>query len=82
MPKDFHFFGHFVLLVTFEILTCYPNINGSHWFSEEDHWITAKVFRENLMASTLSSRSFPQNFWFCLFLLLIFKIMRHILMFY
>ena len=37
------------------MLTRYPNINGSHWFSEEGHWIIAKVFRENLMASTLSA---------------------------
>ena len=47
MPQDFIFFpifGHFVLLVPFEILSCYPNIDGSHCFSEDVQWIIDKVF--------------------------------------
>ena len=38
MTQDFKIFrlvlGHFVLLVPFEISSCYPDINGSYWFSK------------------------------------------------
>ena len=44
--KFFSIFGHFVLLVPYEILSCYPNINVSHFLREEVKWIIAKVFRE------------------------------------
>ena len=33
-----------VLLVTFEILSHYPNIDISHWLTEDVHWMTNKNF--------------------------------------
>ena len=35
MPQDFNFFGHFVLMVSFEILSCYPNVDGVPIVSEK-----------------------------------------------
>ena len=49
MPQDFFFlkvFGHFVLLVSFEILSRYPNIDGFHCFKADVQWIIVKVFRD------------------------------------
>ena len=34
----------FVLLVTFEILSHYPNIDSSHWLKEDVQLITDKIF--------------------------------------
>ena len=48
MPQDFNFFlifGHFVLLVHFEILTRHPNYDGCHCFSEDVKRIIDKTFR-------------------------------------
>ena len=69
----------FVLLVTFELLSHYPNmihiiqiLVSSHWLRKNIQWITDKVFREKLMvemASKFSSRTLP-NFCFRLFLFL------------
>ena len=52
MPQDFNFFlifGHFVLLVPFEILSRYPNVDGFYCFGENVQWILEKVLREKLM---------------------------------
>ena len=52
MPQDFNFFlifGHFVLLVPFEIFSCCVNINCSHWLREEIKWLIVNVFSEKLM---------------------------------
>ena len=52
MPQDFNFFlnfGHFVLLVYFEILLHHPNIDGYHCFSEHVRRIIDKTFREKMM---------------------------------
>ena len=52
MSQDFKYFffekifGHFVLLVPFEIISRYSNIDGSHCFTEDVQWIIDKVFRE------------------------------------
>ena len=75
----FNFLDNFVLLVTLEFLSNYPdNIHNIkilfwlHWLNEDVQWITDKKnFRENLMiqlASTFSSRTFRLNFGFRLFL--------------
>ena len=46
MTQDFRKFKKkldiFVLLVTFEILSHYPNIDSSHWHKESVQWITEK----------------------------------------
>ena len=55
-PQDL-IFGHFVLLVPFEILSCYPNINGSLWLRREIQWNIAKIVREKL-----SPRTFLREF--------------------
>ena len=39
----------FVLLVTFEILSHYPNIDISHWLAEDVQWIADKNFIEKFM---------------------------------
>ena len=39
----------FVLLVTFEILSHYPNIDISHWLTENVQWIADKNCIEKLM---------------------------------
>ena len=39
----------FVLLVTFEILSHYPNIDISHWLTEDVQWINDKNFIEIFM---------------------------------
>ena len=39
----------FVLLVTFELISHYPNIDSSHWLTHYIELITDKVFREKLM---------------------------------
>ena len=39
----------FVLLVTFEILSHYPNMDISHWLTEDVQWITDKNFLERCM---------------------------------
>ena len=49
MPQDFKSFpfliiGQFVLLVPHEILSNYPNLDGSHCFSQDVQWIIDKVF--------------------------------------
>ena len=38
-----------VILDILEILSHYPDIDISHWFSEHFQWIMDKVFRERLM---------------------------------
>ena len=51
MPHDFKklFLDISVLMVPFEILSCYPNNDSSHWLREDGQWILDKVFRETLM---------------------------------
>ena len=53
MAQDFKklkkFLDFFVLLVTFEILSHYPNIDISHWLKEDVQWITDKIFIEKFM---------------------------------
>ena len=52
MPQDINFFfifGHFVLLVTFEILSRHPNIDGYNCFSKDVKKIIEKIFREKRM---------------------------------
>ena len=39
-----NFLDIFVLLVTFEILSHYPNIDISHWLKEDAQWIKDKNF--------------------------------------
>ena len=40
----------FVIVVPFEILSHYPNIDSSNWFIDDVQWIIdKKVFRETLM---------------------------------
>ena len=46
----FRFLDIFVLLVTFEILSHYPNIDSSHWLRNDVQWITDEVFREKFLA--------------------------------
>ena len=50
MTQDFKNFKKildiFVLLVTFEILSHYPNIDISHWLTEDVQWITDKKLIE------------------------------------
>ena len=49
MTKDFNFFliiGHFLSLVHIEILSRYPNIDGSQWLNKDVQWIINKIFRE------------------------------------
>ena len=38
----------FKILVPFEILSHYPNIDSSHWPREHVQWNVDKVFREKL----------------------------------
>ena len=40
------FLDVFVLLVPFETLSHYLNIDSSHWLTKEVQWIIKKVFRE------------------------------------
>ena len=52
MTQDFKklkkkFLNIFVLLVTFEILSHYPNINSSYWLKEDVQWVTDKNFMKN-----------------------------------
>ena len=54
MTQDFKkfkkfFFDIFVLLVTFEILSHYPNIDISHWLQKDVQCITDKNFLEQFM---------------------------------
>ena len=50
MTKDFKKkIDIFVLLVTFEILSHYPNIDISHWLKEDIQWITDGFFFEKYM---------------------------------
>ena len=53
MTRDLNFFlifvVIFVLLVTFELISHYPNVDSSHCFRKYVQWITAKIFREKLM---------------------------------
>ena len=37
----------FALLVTFEILSHYPNIGSSHFPTEDVEWVTDKNFMKN-----------------------------------
>ena len=39
----------FVSLVTFEILSHYPNIDSSYWLKEAFQWIIDKDFIEKIM---------------------------------
>ena len=58
-------------MVPFELLSHYPDIDSSHWLREDVQCIIHQVFRGKLVvlrASTLSSRTFLQNFCFGLFL--------------
>ena len=45
----FRFSNIFVLLVTFELLSHYPNNASSHWLKKYFQWINDKVFGEKLM---------------------------------
>ena len=45
----------FVLLVTFEILSYYPNIDSSLWLKEDILWITDKIFREKFLVKMVSA---------------------------
>ena len=81
IPKNLGFF--FVILVPFELLSHYPNINGSYWLREDFQGIIVKVVRETrvvLMASTFSSRTFLLNFWFLHAFVVVFIIIRLILL--
>ena len=44
MTQDFIFLDIFISLVTFEVLSHYPNIDSSHWLKEAVQWITDKDF--------------------------------------
>ena len=51
MTQDFKkikksFLDFFVLLVTFEILSHYPNIDSSHWPKQDVKWITKKIYEK------------------------------------
>ena len=45
----FYIFGNFLILVPFDILSFYPNIDSSEWLQENVEWIIEKVFIEKLM---------------------------------
>ena len=67
----FRFLETFVLLVTFELLSHYPNIDSSHWLRKDVIWITDEVFREKrvLNGSDTFTSQFPTEFllfaYFC-----------------
>ena len=51
MTQDLNFYkkklsDFCVLLVTFEILSHYPNVDSSHWLREDAQWITDRIFTE------------------------------------
>ena len=46
----FRFLDIFVLLVAFELLSHYPNIDNSHWLRNDVQWIRDEVFRETFLA--------------------------------
>ena len=54
MTPDQNFFKiflvTFVLLVTFELISHYPNIDSSHSLRKYVQWIIGKSFREKFMA--------------------------------
>ena len=59
-------------LVPIEIASCFPIFDRSYWLKEEVQLILDKFFREKLtvlMASTLSSCTFPKIFYFCVYFL-------------
>ena len=73
----------FVILVPFEILSQYPNIDCSHWLGKEFQWIIDKVFREKIMvqmASKFSSRISGKFFWFLSVIVVVFIITGLIVM--
>ena len=75
----------FVLLVTFELISHYPNIDSSHWLRKYVQLITDKFFREMRMiqmALTLSSLTFLLNFWFLPVFVVVFIVVSFIVMSY
>ena len=86
MTEDLKFFFVvvFVLLVTFELLSHYPNIDSSNLIKQNVQWIPDKIFREKLlvkMASTIS-HIFLLNFWFLPVFVVVFIVIRLIVMSY
>ena len=63
MPQDFkkNFFNFWTFRVIgpFEILSRYPNIDGSHSFSEDIQWTIDKVFREKTYGLNGFNTFFP-----------------------
>ena len=63
MTQDFKkflkkFFDIFVLLITFEILSHYPNIDISHWLKEDLDHTLRKIYGLNGFDTFLSQFSF------------------------